>query len=72
MYVFGNDSFIYVSLDSGCLCEVSMVNGEYKITFKKKEDDNDLHGNCICIVNNGKYLISGNKYCGCSIFKYAY
>ena len=49
-----------------------MINGEYKITFKTKYNDNDLYGNCICIVNDGKYLISSNKYKGCSIFTYAY
>ena len=33
----GNDSFIYVSVIGGCLCVVSMINGEYKITFKTKK-----------------------------------
>ena len=47
-----------------------MINGEYKNTFKTKESDDDLLGNCICLVNDRKYLISSNKYKGCSIFNY--
>ena len=49
-----------------------MTNEEYKITFKIKERYNDFNGNCICRVNDGKYLISDNKYNGCSIFNYGY
>jgi WD40 repeat protein len=71
LYVFGNDSFIYVSLDGGCFCEVSMMNGEYKISFKTKESDNNLLS-CISLVNDGKYFISGNRYGGCSIYSYSY
>ena len=41
--VFGNDSFIYVSLIGGCLCEITMINGEYKISFKTKEDMSSLN-----------------------------
>ena len=32
-----------------------MMNGKYKIVFKTKESDNNLHGNYVCTVNNGKY-----------------
>ena len=71
MCVFGNDSFIFLSRKGGCLCEVTMINGEYKISFKTKENYNVFNGNCICTVNDGKYLISDNKYSGCSIFSYS-
>ena len=72
LHTFGNDSYIYVPVTGGCLCEITMINGEYKIFFKTKESDNDLYGICICMVNNGKYLISSNRYNGCSIFKFGY
>ena len=72
LFMFGYDSFIYVSLNGGCLCGVTFVNGEYKITFKTKENENDLKGNCLSIVNNGKFIIGDNKYGGCSVFKYSY
>ena len=72
LYAFGNNSFIYVSFTDGCLCEVSMINEEYKITFKTKKSDGDLLGFCICLVNDGKYLISSNRYYGCSIFNCRY
>ena len=69
---FGNMSFIYVPVNGGCLCEVTMINGEYKITFKTKESDDYLFGSCICLVNDGNYLIRSNRYYGCSIFTCAY
>ena len=50
MYVFSNDSIIYLSIylsysDNGCLCQISMMNGKYKISFKTKVNENDLYGN---------------------------
>ena len=72
MCAFGDNSFIYVSRIDGCLCEITKIKGEYKITFKTKKSENDLYGNCICIVNDGKYLISSNRYGGCSIFNCKY
>ena len=72
LHAFSNNSFIYVSEMYGCLCEISMINGEYKISFKTKENEEDLIGTCICVVNNGKYLISSNEHNGCNIFEYSY
>ena len=72
LYVFGNDSFIYVSIDGGCLCEIAIINGKYTVSFKVKESNNDFNGNFVSVVNNGKYLISSNKYKGCSVFNYSY
>ena len=61
------DSFIYVPYDGGCLCKVTIVNGEYKITSKIKINENNLLRS-VCMVNDGKYIIGSNKYNGCSIF----
>ena len=72
LYAFGNNSFIYVPLSGGYLCEITMINGEYKNTFNTKESDDDLYGFCICLLNDGKYLISSNRYGGCSIFNCRY
>ena len=38
----GNDSFIYVPYNGKYLCQISMINGEYNISFKAKENENDL------------------------------
>ena len=71
MFAFGSNSFIYVSYKGGVLCEVSMRNGKYTVSFGTKKSDKDLQGNCVSLINNGKYIISGNKNFSCSIFNYS-
>jgi WD40 repeat protein len=71
LYCCGNDSFIYVPYSGKYLCQISMINGEYKISFKGKENENSLKGNCMSMINNGKFIISSNNYGGCSIFNYS-
>ena len=70
MCAFGDASFIYVSYGGGSFCEMTIMNGEYMISFKTKENDNELYGDIICILSKGKYIVSNNNFHGCSIFTY--
>ena len=72
LYNFGNNSFIYVSLEGGYFCQVTPTNDKYYIYYISKENDNDLYGACVYTLNNGKYIISSNKHKGCSIFRCSY
>ena len=67
--VWGNDSFIFSHWE--CFCEISYVDGEYKIVYKDKNNKDPCYGgNSVLIVNDGKSLVVANGFKGFNVLNY--
>lgn len=66
--VLNENSFLYGYRE--CLCEIAFIEGNYKIVYKNKKENQDIYGsNVILKINNGSYLISDEDQ-GLNMFNY--